>query len=376
MEKCSKVMKGNKFYYKNIFMYSSLQFIGNIEEYFSRHTEKLVVFVLMPRTQYDSSFIRVYKMGNLVEENKLVLSKNIFVYYLLWYSIYLKLIFSKFSFNEEFVVISFHPISFFGGSVQRIFRKVKFVFWDGDFFPPVNISLKLFEVLKKYYNGKVDYACYLGDEINKKMNGRVINSPKKKTIMWGVLPKGIRRSAKGKFSALFVGVIKESQGLEFIFDFLKNNKDFSVSIIGSCDKALYKRYKKIIKKNNISKQVFFPNKFFSDEELERISKKCHVGIALYDTDTSSATYYTDPGKVKTYASLGLPLIMTDVSAVAPYVKKMRNGIVINKNEKEFAHALFKIKNEYPKYIKGVKKFNEHFNYEKYYKKSFVFLERP
>src|SRR5258708_987465 len=35
--------------YKNIFMYSSLQFCGNIEEYFSKHTEKLVVFITMPR---------------------------------------------------------------------------------------------------------------------------------------------------------------------------------------------------------------------------------------------------------------------------------------------------------------------------------------
>src|SRR5258708_32257441 len=75
----------NKFIYKNIFIYSSLQSIGNIEEYFSERTEKLVAFVIMPRKQYNASLIRLYLRGKLVEEKNIKLAKNIFLYYFLWY---------------------------------------------------------------------------------------------------------------------------------------------------------------------------------------------------------------------------------------------------------------------------------------------------
>src|SRR5690242_14214743 len=102
-----------KIYYKNIFLYSSLQFMGNVEEYFSKHTEKLVVFVLMPRQQFDASLMRLYKKGQLIEEKKIILSKNIFIYYFLWYFYYLKSLLIYFSRNEEVFVITFHPISLF-----------------------------------------------------------------------------------------------------------------------------------------------------------------------------------------------------------------------------------------------------------------------
>ena len=173
---------------------------------------------------------------------------------------------------------------------------------------------------------------------------------------------------------LLVGVIRESQGLEFVFDFLKTNKDYSIKIIGEGDSRLFDKYKKTIKEYKIGDQVYFPNRFFEDSELEGVSKKCKVGIAVYDVDKTSATYYTDPGKVKTYASLGLPVIMSNISAVAPYVKKFGSGKVIEKNNKELRDAFVEINNNYAKYLEGVNKFNKYFFYETYYKKSFKFLE--
>jgi hypothetical protein len=247
-----------KMYYKNIFLYSSLQFMGNVEEYFSKHTEKLVTFVLMPRQQYDASLIRLYKNGKLVEETKVTLSKNIFIYYFLWFFYYFYYLMKYFSKEEKIFVITFHPISLFGMSMQKMVRNIDFVFWDGDYFPPVNTLLILFEKLKKYYNANVPYACYLSDAINKKMNNKIVKTKDKKTIMWGILPQKIERKIdKKKFTVLFVGVIKDSQGLEFLFDFLKTHKDCFAKIIGVCTGDLYKKYMNIIKTNEIESQVFF-----------------------------------------------------------------------------------------------------------------------
>ena len=133
-------------YYKNIFMYSSHQSTANTEEYFAMHTNKLVVFVLDHR-EWDTSLVRLYKKGRLVEEKKVKLSKNRFAFYVLWYIHYLTFLMKYFTKKEKVIVISWSPISFFGMFLQKKLRNIDFLFWDGDFFPPVNISLILFEAV-------------------------------------------------------------------------------------------------------------------------------------------------------------------------------------------------------------------------------------
>lgn len=363
-------------YYENIFMYSSHQSTANTEEYFAAHTNKLVVFLLDHR-EYNTNAVRLYKNGSLVEEKKINLPQNKFAYFFLWYINYFTFLMRYFTRKEKVIVISFHPISFFGMTIQKMLRNIDFLFYDGDFFPPVNISLRLFEALKRHYNQKVKYAFYSGDLINEKMNGKVLNTPYRKTALWGVLPRNIKRKLdKNSLTILFVGFIKYSQDLEFLFNFLKKHKNYKLKIIGTCSVGdLYARYSRIIKEYGIGNQVYFPNRFFSDYELEKISKTCQVGVALYDITPTNGTYYTDPGKVKTYASLGLPIIMSDMSAIAPYIKKFNCGILINNDNAELSNALLDMRENYAKYLKGLEKFNDHFYYETLYRKTFRMLEK-
>lgn len=365
----------SKFRYKNIFMYASLQFCGNIEEYFVDNTEKLVAFIIMPRLKHEYNFIRLYKKGKLIEEKKVRFSQNIILYYFRWYYYEMFFLMKYFSRSEKVFVITFHPISFFGMSLKKMLRRIKYVYWIGDYFPSVNLSLRLFEKLKKHYHDKMLYCCYLSDKINKKLNGKILNTPYRKTIMWGVDAKFIKREPnKHNFSFLFVGQITDSQGLDFLYEFLKSHKEYSIKIIGICDKELYEKHQRLIKDYNIGNQVYFPNKFFSNEELEEISKSCHVGVALYKVSKLNAIYYTDPGKIKTYAQLGLPILMSDISAIATYVKKFNAGEVITLNNKSIYEGIIRIKNNYESYTKGIAKFNRFFYYKTYYKRLFSFLE--
>ncbi len=369
-------MNKSDFIYKNIFLQSSFQFIGNTLEYFVNHTEKLVVFFVMPRVKNKGNAIRLYKFGKLIEDQPVFLSENIFLYYLGWYIEYIKALNKYCSKNERFFVIVFHPVFLFGMGFQRFWKNIKFVYWIADYFPGINKLLLIFEQLKKFYHDKVSYSIYLSDTINKIMNGKVINSNNRKTVMWGVKPKPIKRPfGGGNFNILFVGLIKESQGLEFFYDFLRENKEYKLKIIGVCEKKLYSQHLSIIKKYKITDQVYFPNKFFSDDQLNKISKECQVGIALYDIDISNATYYTDPGKVKAYTELGLPVIMSDVSSVAPYILKFKAGEVIDRNSNSIDLAITKVSKNYKYYLNGVNKFNKYFYFESYYKKRFKFLEQ-
>ncbi len=364
----------SKIWYKNIFLYASLQFCGNIEAYFKNHTENLLVFIVMPRVNNKFNLLRQYKRGKLVKEKKVISSSNIFFYYLLWYFHYLTALVNFPAKEGKITVISFHPISFFFMYTQKLFMRVNFVYWIGDYFPGVNISLVLYEKLKKYFHDSISYTCYLSDRINKKMNGKILRTANRKTVMWGVNPKKIKRTlSKKSFTILFVGLIKESQGLESVFNFLKTNKEYKLKIVGVCEQQLFKKYKKIISAFGLTKRVYFPNIFVDDEKLLTLSQDCHVGIALYDTNPTNATNFADPGKVKSYAEMKLPVIMSDISDIAAYVRKFHSGIVI-KNDSELLDAFTEIKKNYPKYQNGLEEFNKHFFFEDQYKKSFAFLQ--
>lgn len=360
--------------YKNIFLYSSLQFMGNVEEYFADRTEKLVVFIVMPRIQSKSSLLRLYKNGEKIEERKIPLFSNIFLYYFSWYINYVLLVLKYFKKNEKFYMISFHPLPLFFMTFQKMFREIEFVYWIGDYFPPINNMYNLFEKLKKFYNSRATYSLYLSDSINEIMNGRVLNTFNRKTVMWGVKPKNIKRKFSDKFNILFVGLIKESQGLEFLFEFLRSNQNYQLKIIGVCEKELCSKYQKLISKQRISNQVYFPNRFFSDNELNEISKECQIGIALYDINEGNATYYTDPGKIKAYAELGLPIIMSDISSIVPFIKKFKAGEIVDRNFESIKLAIKKIEDNYVEYLQGINKFNNYFYFEDYYEGKFKFLE--
>lgn len=357
-------------------MVSSLQFCGNIEEYFSKHCEKLVAFIVMPRLKNKGNLLRVYKYRKLTFEQRVWSSENIFLYYLSWYVFHIFIILKHFSRKEKLVVYSPHPISFFAMSLQKLMRNITFIYFVGDFFPPTAFSLRLFEKLKKFYHDRIPYATYLSDRINKQMNGEVLDTVCRKTVMWGVKPKHIQRSPFPNIcSLLFVGLIKPGQGLESLLLFIKNHKDYKLNIIGNCSNDFYKKYQQEIKDYKIQSRVFFPNKFFTDSGLDNFSKTCHIGVALYDTSSKSSTFYTDPGKVKAYTEMGLPVVMSNTSAIAPYVKKFNAGKIVTLHEKSIETAFLTIKENYKYYREGVEAFNNFFYYESYYKKKYKFLER-
>lgn len=367
-------MISKRFRYKNIFLYASLQFCGNIEEYFAKHTKKLLVFIVQPRIQNENNLLRIYHEGALVKEQNVELSENIFLYYFLWYVSYIKFIFKYFTRGDKVVVITSHPISFFGMSIQRLLRNVRFVFWI-EYFPRANLILRLFDDLKNFYHKRVNFTAYFGDRVNKLMNGKVVNTKKRRTILWGVKPRIVRKGIpQCPLTMLFVGVIKESQGLDLIFSFLKENKDYRFNIIGVCDGKLYDKYVKLMDLYGITNQIFFPNKFIPREELEVISKKCFVGVAPYLTGSMHGTYYIDPGKIKEYAELRVPIIISNTSSIVPYVKKFNAGEVIKRDVESFSIAIEKIKNNYDVYLEGLKRFNNYFYYEDYYARNFVALE--
>lgn len=368
-------MKRIPFRYDTIFMYGSLQSVGHTVEYFAKNTKKLVIFIVMPRLSRVSNELWIYKNGIIQKKLLLATSSNLILYYVYWLYFHTKILFTYFSRSEKIIALVSHPVALFGMSIMKIFRHVDYAYWIGDYYPPVHWSLILFEKLKKYYHDRIPYIYYLSDRMNSIYNSKVITIPNKRTVMWGMkLYSGPKKTITSPLRLLFVGAIRPSQGIENLLLFIKNTPKVQLSIVGVCEAALYKAYIKSIKEYKISDRVWFPNTFVSDKELSKLSRHHHVGIALYEKGMQSATYYTDPGKVKTYIELGLPIVMTNTSAIAPYIKKYMAGGLVDELE-ELPVALERIKRRYNVYQRGIHAFAHYFEFEKYYRQAFVCLEK-
>ncbi len=370
------MMNKQQYYYKNIFLYASLQFCGNIEKYFQENTETLLVFHVLPRQGNAFNLARRYEKGILVKEEKVTSSSNIILYYFLWYYHYLSLLLKHFSKEKKIHVISFHPLSFFFSRIQKMLRNITFVYWVGDYFPgnnPINI---FYRNVSKFYHKKIRYKGYLSDRLNEKMNGKIVNTLEVKTIMWGVipLPKKPVKKINNNLQLGFVGVMRNSQGIEFLIEAVGKISNVSLRLLGPCAAELYEKYATIIKKYHIEKRVYFPNKILYGDALQKEIEKCHIGVALYDVSSETTTFYADPAKVKTYAQYGLPILMTDAADIANYIKRFHAGEIVTQEIGSVQEAVEKITNNYEAYLYGVKAFTDYFNYEKYYKKRFAFLE--
>lgn len=343
-------------------------------EYFIEHTEKLVIYYIMPRGGKEQNLVRCYDKKRMIYEKKFFSPGKMVLCYLLLYLNFIRIIFKFYSSKEKFYFICGHPLFSFLKSFLNIFRHFEVVYFVGDYYPGPKLLNIIYHFLSQHYHDRCRFKSYLSDRLNKIYNKKVINNNNIKTIMWGVKPAGIfPKDFNQGIKLCFIGAIRESHGLELLFKLLKFDRQLKVKILGTCEKNLFYKYQKIIKNFNLNSQIYFPNRFLSDSELESESKDCHIGMALYNSD--SGTRYSDPGKIKTYAQLGLPVIMTDTAEIVKYIKKFKAGEIVRRNISAINKAIYKIYNDYSSYQAGLKEFNDFFNYQVYYSKRFKFLEK-
>ena len=339
-------------------------------EYLADHTRDLLIYIVQPRIGPHVNLLRRYHEGVLVEERPVRSSQNLFFYYLLWYMNHVRFLLAFCPRNETTLVFAGHPIVCFGMGLFRRVRPIRYAYWIGDYFPSAHPLVRLFERLKKRYHDRVDYAFYLSDAINRVMNGTVVNSPNRRTVMWGVKPfPNAPTPPLEPFTLLFVGLIRPGQGLETLFDFLATHGEYRLNVIGVCQPEYHAHLQERIDRLKIRERLFFPNRFYSESALLEVAQRSHVGLALYETTADNFTHFADPGKVKAYAEMHLPVVMTRISDIVPYVERFRSGVVIDRID-QIGEALERIQCKYLQYQEGISQFNACFEYERYYQEAF------
>jgi glycosyltransferase involved in cell wall biosynthesis len=144
-----------------------------------------------------------------------------------------------------------------------------------------------------------------------------------------------------RFRLVYMGHLREGQGLGLIFealpDIFKTWPQVSLVVIGTgpLESALKERAQKIGNGNRIE----FKGYVEDHRIVEQILSKCGVGLALYEPDPDSFTWYADPSKPKQYMACGLPVVITSVPAISQVVQKENAGVLVNYDKSDMMRGL-------------------------------------
>ncbi len=149
----------------------------------------------------------------------------------------------------------------------------------------------------------------------------------------------------------FMGHLRKNQGVELLLasfpEIRRRVKDATLEIIGTG--PLEEELKALAARLGIAGEVRFSGFIKDHAELEERLARSAVGVAPYSPSDDSFTYYADPGKPKTYLAAGLPVIITDVPAIAREIERERAGVLVGYDEKALADAAVRLLTDEPFY---------------------------
>jgi len=141
-----------------------------------------------------------------------------------------------------------------------------------------------------------------------------------------------------RYEVGFVGHLKKGMGVELLIDafpeITRQVPEAKLLIIGSG--PIEEKLRLRARDSNIEFTGFMGDIF---QVYKRLSR-CAIGMAPYEENTISQ--YSDPGKVKVYLSVGLPMVITKVPRVAFEIDREKCGIAINHDRKELIGAVVRL----------------------------------
>jgi glycosyltransferase involved in cell wall biosynthesis len=263
------------------------------------------------------------------------------------------------------------------GNVLRGFGLVKkTIFWVWDYYPPGYPDWRIKLARSAYWQFDKWSSTHSSSTIF--LNKRLIQLRQKigvlsKQKQYAVVPIGTKPGKITLSDKLIIGhfgVLKQSQGLDFLLDNLpllqKKIPGLAVEVVGSGpDEAHFKsRAEKL-------KNIYFHGFIKEENNVDMIIRGWSMGIATYKPERSSPASWTDPSKIKAYLSQGVPVITTNIVTMAEDIKSANAGLIIHYgNSDELIKAIKTILKNQAEYKESALKLAEQFSYQKLYNKLF------
>lgn len=257
------------------------------------------------------------------------------------------------------VYVGADPLNAFVGIfLKRIKRVKKVIFYTIDYVPKrFNNS-----ILNFFYH-QIDSYCVRHCDKVWNLSQRMIEERQKKGVCTKnqiVVPIGVQFNRIHRLpldrvnrkTLIYMGHLRKRQGVELIIDampeIIGKIPDIRLMIIGGGELEEYIREK--INQFHMETNVKLLGFIEDHQKLEEIMTTCAIGLAIYEPDPESYTYYADPSKPKQYMACGLPIIITNVPWISQDVMKKRLGYVINYDKHELINSIIDLSCRDPDYI--------------------------
>lgn len=254
------------------------------------------------------------------------------------------------------VYIGVDNFNAFHGLVLKFFGIVKnVVYYTIDYFPTrfENVLLnKIYHALDKFcvrwadetwnVSGVMVHAREKYNHMDRHVYNRQYTVPI--GIWYDKAPRKPFRKIDTK-KLVFVGHLLPHMGVDLVLKALpiirKRIPGITVSIIGGG--AEEEKLKQLADDLNIADSVRFYGWIRDRKKLECIISDGAVGLATFNTMIlDDKVKNADPGKIKDYMLLGMPVITTNAVSTAREIQKRKCGIVIQYNKEELASAVVQL----------------------------------
>ncbi len=355
-----------------------------LEEYLKGKVDSLV-FIGHPFSfaKDTRSFLRIYKRGSLVKEEKFRSWKGPEV------SFYLKDLFLTIWWYLRFqrktdYFIGVNNFNVFAGILLGLFLSVgKIIFYTIDYVPNrfENVFLNSFYhfldrlALSKSHRvwnlSEVMVAEREKSGISEKFRQKQIEVPIGTDIR--NRPLGFDKIDKGKI--VFLGHLRSGQGIEMLIsameEVVKKVKNAHLLIIGGG--ILENSLKSKITGAGLKRRIKITGFVKEYDDVKKFMSDGAIAVAPYVDDEKTYTRYTDPGKPKDYLASGMPVIITKVPQVAFQIQKNKCGIAIDYNKKQLIDSLVELltnDTKYKEFRKNAFIFAKKYTWEKIFNEAF------
>ncbi len=370
-----------------VIIYSHYATTGATEElrdWLNKNEAGELVYIAFPFGNTKEKFIstEIFKKGKLIRRKKSLLrfSKPEPVSYIkdFIYGIFYGI---KYGGKTDVFIGGDNLLSIIGLLLKKLRLLKKVIYYMIDYTPVryANPLLNsLYYSLDKSASYNSDYVWPLNDSIIKaRFNAGRLNPAR---VKWYVVPYGNHSSVQpgtleyNKNRIVYMGDINKSKGAELFIpiaeELIKNKSDFKFIIIGG-GKYLEEIKSEILEKNLQS--CFEIHGYVRDfREIIKILYRCGIGIApYYPDDPNNFTFYSDPGKIKTYLGCGLPIVLTNVPPIATAIINNKAGLITEYSAKDFAGKISLIINDYNSFRTKAVEMGKQFDWNRIFLEAFI-----
>jgi glycosyltransferase involved in cell wall biosynthesis len=253
----------------------------------------------------------------------------------------------KTRFNFVIGISAFY--TFMGIILKRLKIVNQVIYYCLDYYPSKSIMNKLTIELDKFCYENSDIVWNLSSQIAKaRINTLEKNLKPQKEIIVPLTHSSKLLTLKplneiDRWSIAFIGTIEKMQGLQLLVEampeILAHSSKIHVKIIG--DGPYAHELKNLVKETNLDDHFTFYGFVTRNSEVIETISNCAIGVAPFIPVPENNAITADPGKIKFYASLGLPVIVTKIPS-GLLIEKEGAGIAVDYEPNALANAVIKL----------------------------------